>query len=65
MREVHASYARVGEIELRLEPLPPTVSPVAEQPRDEAEDERRSLETLLHSSGVDPAPFLARLKRVG
>lgn len=57
MREEKILYARCGELELRLEPLPPqsTVHVAeAQPPRDEAEDERRSLETLLHSTSVDP-----------
>lgn len=65
MREVNASYARMGEIELRLEPLPPpTPAAVDTQPVDESDGERRFLETLLHSAGGDAAPFVDALKRL-
>lgn len=65
MRTEKVLYARCGELELRLEPAPPqsphVVGPAA--PVDDADDERRSLETLLHSSGVDPDIFIRALNR--
>lgn len=65
MREERILYARSGELELRLESLPPQSTSVGDTPSvDHGEDERRSLETLLHSAGVDPAPFAEALKRM-
>ncbi len=66
MREAHVSHARMGELELRLDPLPPPPSSESDYSpiTDPDEDERRSLETLLHSSGVDPTVFHRMLKRV-
>lgn len=66
MCEVGATYARMGEVELRLETPPAPPRAVVDTPAapDPDEDERRSLETLLHSSGVDPAPFIAAAKRL-
>ena len=53
-------YARTGDLELRLGPSAPPAVTLVEQPVSEAEEERRSLETLLHSSGADITPFLSR-----
>jgi len=53
-------HAKCGELELHLEPLPPP-SPVVvpePSPADDLDDERRSLETLLYSAGVDVEPFM-------
>lgn len=62
MREEKILYARCGELELRLEPAPaPPVSsvPVAPpEPENDEDAERRSLETLLYSSGAEVEPFL-------
>jgi hypothetical protein len=59
MRSEGVLYARMGEIELRLGPAPSL--PVAdESPLSPADEERRSLETLLYSSGSDVTPFLTR-----
>ncbi len=54
-------HARLGDVELWLSPETPAPVAVAteEQPFDEAADYRRSIETLLYSSGADPTPFLA------
>jgi hypothetical protein len=62
------THARCGELELRRElpPAPPVHVHVAEPPSppdDEAEDERRSLEMLLHSSGVDAGSLMRALGR--
>lgn len=59
MREEGILYARCGELELRLEPPRPApiAAPAEELTADESE--RRDLEELLYSTGVDPAPFLA------
>lgn len=64
MVEVRASYAKSGELELRLESLPPLSAGTDAPQPDPDEDERRSLETLLHSSGVDPEAFVAASKRL-
>jgi hypothetical protein len=64
MVEARVLYARSGELELRLESLPPPASFVSEQPKDEDADERHFLETLLHSSGGDAEAFLAASKRM-
>jgi hypothetical protein len=65
MREVGATYARMGELELRLEALPAPPPAAFDAPQvDPDEDERRSLETLLHSAGVDAAPFIEAAKRL-
>lgn len=53
------TYARCGELELRL--LPPALAPAAVEelpPLSPAEERRRSIEALLWSSGADPTPFL-------
>lgn len=65
MRDANVLYARCGELELRLEPQPLAPRVVTPDPPgdDEAEDERRSLETLLYSSGVEAEPFLRALRR--
>jgi hypothetical protein len=77
MRSEGASYARVGELELRFEPqLPssPKGAPTppmsgghsAESPDKEPgeeDDEQRSLDAMLHSSGVNPAAIAEALKR--
>jgi len=60
MRKEGILYARCGDLELRLEPVapaPPVVTP--EIPLSAEDAERRSLEDLLYSSGVDPEPFLS------
>lgn len=66
MREVNASYARMGEIELRLEPSPPPRQPAIEPPPavDPEDEGRRYYQDLLHSSGVDPAPFIEADKKL-
>ena len=65
MREVGATYARAGELELRLEPLPPRVVVSDPSPSTEPDDEeRRSLEALLYSTGVDPSVFADAAKRL-
>lgn len=57
---------RVGALELHLEPLRPSPSPhvapesVPSAAETERAEERRFLETLLHSSGADITPFLRR-----
>ena len=67
LRELHAwmstqdppvLYARCGELELRLSPPAPASVALSEQPLSAAEERRRSIETLLWSSGADPSPFL-------
>lgn len=64
MRESGVLHARCGEVELRLEavapPLPVPGPPLPDEP--EEDEERRSLETLLHSSGVEAEPFLKALR---
>ena len=63
MRSNGATSARVGEVALTLGPSPLAPAGVLGQP-DTSPDEspedaaRRDLETLLHSSGGDPTPFL-------
>jgi len=63
MRSVGATSARVGDVELTLGP---PIAQLGAAPQDEAsplspEDaELRDLETLLHSSGADPTPFLRK-----
>jgi hypothetical protein len=64
MRQERISYARAGELELRIELPPPQVVPGVPTPSDPVDDERRSLETLLHSSGADPDLFLAAMRKV-
>lgn len=66
MREAKASYARDGELELCLDALPPAPPPPEPPPAIETveDDERRNLEDLLYSSGVDPVIFERHLKRV-
>jgi hypothetical protein len=67
MREAGVSYARAGELELRLEPLPPQPVPVSSpdnSPTSDPDDEPRRLFTdLLHSSGADPELFVEIVKR--
>lgn len=64
MREVNASYARCGELELRLDPLPPQPLPVSPSPdADPIDEQRRLLADLLHSSGADPEPFVEAIRR--
>ncbi|GAC1529082.1 MAG: hypothetical protein NVS2B6_17140 [Thermoleophilaceae bacterium] len=58
MREEQILYARCGELELRLSPPAPASAPLVEQPLDEREERRRSIEALLWSSGADPSPFM-------
>jgi hypothetical protein len=59
MCESRVLYAKSGELELRLETLPPLVSSEADDsPVDAREAERRSLELLLHSSGADVSRIL-------
>jgi hypothetical protein len=68
MRAERVTYARCGELELRLDPLPlPVVVDSSESPPAEPDDddERRSLETLLHSTGVDPSALLSRFRKAG
>lgn len=67
LKELHAwmkaegiPYARTGDLELRLGPAAPPPAALIEPPLSDAEEERRSLETLLHSSGADITPFLSR-----
>lgn len=70
MRERNVLYARSGELELRLGPSPLPVQdravhtspPDANSPVDD-DEERHSLETLLHSSGADVEPFLRAMRR--
>lgn len=65
MSEVGATYARVGDVELRLESPPPRAFVGQDAPPpDPDEDERRSLETLLHSAGGDAGVFLAAMKKI-
>lgn len=71
LRELHAFmlesrvlYARCGDLELRLEALPPLSADVEAQPFDEGDDERRSLEAVLHSSGVDAEPFILAAQKL-
>jgi hypothetical protein len=65
MRSAGVTHARIGELELHLgpPPLPARVAPgpPADAPEDE---ERTSLETLLHSSGADVGPLLSAFRRV-
>jgi len=60
MREANVLYARCGDLELRLElPAPPAVRVEASSSFDESDDpERRSLETLLYSTGAEVDEFL-------
>jgi hypothetical protein len=61
MRDARVSYAKCGELELRIElPAPQSTFVPVDQP-DPDEDERRSLGTLLHSAGVEA--FLRALKK--
>ena len=62
MRTEGVTYARVGELELRLAPpiAPLPTAPADEPPDSPAERERRDLETLLASSGADVTPFLGK-----
>jgi hypothetical protein len=67
MREEKILYARCGDLELRLEPAPPPLVssvPVATSPDTESDEdpERRSLETLLYSSGAEVEPFLRAMR---
>lgn len=62
MREERVLYARCGELELRLEAVPAPPVPAADLPDGDEDDERRSLETLLHSSGVEAEPFLRAIR---
>ena len=64
MRQERISYARAGELELRIELPPSQVVPSVPDHSDPVDDERRSLETLLHSSGADPDLFLAAMRKV-
>ncbi len=60
-------HARCGELELRLDSLPPQPSVLVDHSPDvldEDEEERRSLETLLHSTSVDPVAFAAAAKKL-
>lgn len=60
MRAEGILYARCGDLELRLEPARPAPPATKDETPLSSEDtERRSFEDLLHSSGVDPEPFLA------
>lgn len=65
MRQEHVSYARVGTLELRLDPVPPPQSATAnpDPPPAPVDDLRASLDDLLHSSGVDPEPFLHAMRK--
>jgi hypothetical protein len=62
MREVNASHARIGDIELRLEPMPPRSAddgaPLREPTPEEIE--RSELAALLHSTDVDIDALLKR-----
>ena len=64
MRSVGATSARVGDVSLTLgdPPIAQLVYDDGEAPSPLlAEDtELRDLETLLHSSGADPTPFLRK-----
>jgi hypothetical protein len=51
-------YAKCGDLELRLLPPASTPVPLVETPLSPAEERRRSIESLLWSSGADPTPFL-------
>ena len=64
MRETGALHVRCGELELTLPASPPRIVDVSPPPdlADEDED-RRSLEDLLYSSGVEAGPFLRAMKR--
>lgn len=59
MRKANVLYARCGDLELRLEssPAPPAVHAPTDM-GEEDDPERRSLETLLYSSGAEVEPFL-------
>lgn len=63
MRSNGATSARLGDVALTLGP-PIAQFALSEQPEATSaspEDaELRDLETLLHSSGADPTPFLKR-----
>ncbi len=60
MRSNGATSARLGDVALTLGP--PIAQPVFlsddAPPADDRDAELRDLETLLHSSGADPTPFL-------
>lgn len=60
MREENILYARTGALELRLEPRPPAPARVVDEAPEDPE--RRALEELLHSSGLDVGPLLAAIR---
>lgn len=58
-------HARFGDAEVWLPECPPIAQPAPRPfedaaPVSEGSAELRDLETLLHSSGADPTPFLKR-----
>lgn len=64
MRDKGASYARVGDYELRLEGSKQVVVPAVDvEPGDPDAALRSELQTLLLSSSADPEAFLAAMKR--
>ncbi len=65
MVEARVSYAKHGELELRLESLPASRAETSE-PQQPSDDEvaRSNLDDLLYSSGADPEPFVRALRRV-
>ncbi len=63
MREEGVLYARVGDLELRLEPRAPKLMPVAADTEMAPEDqERQDLEEMLHSTGLDAGALLASMR---
>ncbi len=61
MRSNGATSARVGDVALTLGPPIAQVGSLGQPetpPVSPEEAELRDLETLLHSSGADPTPFL-------